>query len=197
MTPNEIFNTVRMSPKIADNAGVKYTVYQMVDALNDVISVVYNTLSTMNSDLLTKSEQVYLDEGEGTLPDDFLMAVSVKDADGNALTPCGKSVDPGRYDYRIEGTSILSKNDELTVTYKPYFVEIDSDSLDDDLSLPPYFRVLLKRYLILALRDSADGMDGDVLQKLQSDVRQLVSGRGYTEVSAGTGSDAATWAGVI
>jgi hypothetical protein len=47
------------------------------------------------------------------------------------------------------------------------------------------------------LLDSADGTDGDVLQKLQSDVRQLVSGRGYTEVSAGTGSDAATWAGVI
>ena len=52
MTPNEIFASVRMSPKIADNAGMKYSGYQMIDAFNDIMNVVYNTLSTMNSDLL-------------------------------------------------------------------------------------------------------------------------------------------------
>ena len=196
MTPNEIFASVRMSPKIADNAGMKYSGYQMIDAFNDIMNVVYNTLSTMNSDLLWKKEDVYLDGGEGLLPDDFLMVVSVKDADGNALTPAGKSTDPGRYTYRIEGSNILSDNETLTVSYKPYFTDLRYDEIDDDLDIPTFFKPLLKRYLILSLTSTADNEDADVLQRLQSDVRQLVSGRGYTEVSVDTG-DRGTWAGAI
>ena len=193
MTPNEIFMTVRMSPKIADNASVKYSVYQMIDALNDVLNVIYNTLSTMNSDILLKNETVYLSNGTGDLPEDFLMIHTAKDASGNALTPCGKNKEPDEYTYRIEGTSILSANDTLGITYKPFFTEVEADSLDDDIDLPNWLKPLVKRAVISYLTDAAD----DVMQSLAGDIRQIVSGRSYTEVFTTGGSGASSWAEVI
>ena len=102
MTPNDIFAKVRMAPEINDNAAVKYSDYNLITALNSVLSIVYNTLSSSSNDLLTENIKLALIDGKSVLPDDFLSVVSVSNGT-YILTPQSKSNDVDELTYRIRG----------------------------------------------------------------------------------------------
>ena len=46
MTAQELFAKIRMTPEINDNSQVIYSEYQICEAVNTVLSIVFNTLST-------------------------------------------------------------------------------------------------------------------------------------------------------
>lgn len=196
MTPKQIFARVRMSPEIFDNAQVKYSDYQLIAALNSVLSIVYNSLSSSNTEVLTKRATVALTDGVGDLPEDFLSVVSVFRPSGDVLTPQGKSTDVDAYTYRIRGNKIYSENDTVTVDYKPYFVEIAYDTTGDELDLPNFFMELLKKYCVIVLQGGINKADSTIVQQVTSDVYKLIAGREYSRIE--TPHDAGSnWAGVI
>lgn len=182
MTPNDIFMRVRMAPEIQDNASVKYSDYQLMAALNSVLSIVYNTLSSSSNDLLTQSKEIPLTGGMAALPADFLSVVNVMGADGTVLRPQSKSVDIDAYTYRIRGNNIYSNNNLLTLEYKPYFTEIVYDALDTDLILPNFFSELLKKYSVISLIGGINKQDSTIVQQVTEDVYKLTSGREYSRI---------------
>lgn len=184
MKPRDLFVKIRMSPEINDNAAVKYSDYQLISALNSVLAIVYNTLSSSSNSILTESKDIALVDGKSELPDDFLSVISVFGADGKPLTPRSKSYDVDEYSYKIIGNNIYSKNDVLQLVYKPYFKEIIYDTMDTDMILPDYFSELLKKYSVITLIGGVNKQDSTIVQQVTSDVYSLTSGREYTEIIA-------------
>ena len=181
MTPRDIFSRIRMAPEIADNAGVKYSDYNLIAALNSVLSIVYNTLSSSSNDLLTEETILTLTDGKAALPEDFLSVVNVRG--GNyVLTPQSKSNDVDEYTYRIRGNYIYSANSTIMLTYKPYFIEVEYYTMDDEMVLPNYFSELLKKYSVITLVGGINKQDSTIVQQVTDDVYKLTSGREYSGI---------------
>jgi len=178
MTPQQLFSKIRMSPEINDNAQVKYSDYQLTDALNTVLSIVFNTLSQSSNELLTSEKDLTLTDGVSSLPADFLSVVNVF-AGTKKIDQQSKSLAVDAYTYRIRGNSIYSANDVLTLVYKPYFVEVDDSTLTADLPLPNYFSELLKKYAIISLQGGINKTDTTIVAQISDDVYKLTAGREY------------------
>ena len=181
MTPIDVFARVRMAPEINDNAAVKYSDYNLIAALNSVLSIVYNTLSSSSNDLLTEETTLTLTDGVAALPDDFLSVVNVRGGD-YVLAPQSKSKDVDEYTYRIRGNNIYSTNSTLKLTYKPYFVEVTYDTMEMDLILPNYFSELLKKYTVITLVGGINKQDSTIVSQVTQDVYKLTSGREYSGI---------------
>lgn len=198
MTPKDIFRQVRMSAEIADNAEVKYSDYQMVAALNSVLSMVYNALSSQNSSILTKEDTLELDDYEADLPSDFLSMVAVFDASGNPLVISGKSAAISAGTYRIMGNKIYSLNSSLIIQYKSWFDAVEYDTVEDDLELPAYFGELLRKYAVIVLTGGISKADTPIVELVESDVRRLTAGRDYNSIDVSFDNTSnAGWAGAI
>lgn len=182
MTPRDLFVKIRMSPEINDNAAVKYSDYQLISALNSVLSIVYNTLSSSSNSILNKTSQISLTESSGDLPEDFLSTISVFAPDGTPLNPQSKSFDVDEQTYKITGNNIYSKNESIKLVYKPYFVEVIYSTIDTALALPNYFSELLKKYSVISLIGGINKQDSTIVQQVTSDVYSLTSGREYTAI---------------
>jgi hypothetical protein len=179
MTPREIIRKVRMAPEINDNNEAKYSDYQMLDALNTVLNLLYNELGTFSNDLLTKTETINLHFGEGELPEDFLQVVEVYKGD-TVYVPItkGRAVSP--YTYSIYGNTIYATVDRLTIDYRPQFAEVGMDELDDDLEYPLYFKEFIKRLVIMCLKGTLEMSEG--LAYLRENLRTLTANRSFNRI---------------
>lgn len=183
MTAQELFSKIRMTPEINDNGQVKYSDYQVTEAVNTVLSIVFNALSQSNNELITEEIELTLTDGVADLPDDFLSMVNVFGPAGR-LTQQSKSKEVDQYTYRIRKNKIYSANDSIQLDYKPYFVEIDSSDLTTDLPVPNYFSELLKKYAIMALQGGINKADTTVVQQITDDAYRLTAGREYNAIEA-------------
>lgn len=178
MSPKQIINKVRMNPAIADNQGDKYSDYQVIDALNSVLSMVYNTIAASSSTIMNRTADIQLKNGHGELPDDFLKVVSVKSG-AKELHPVPRGVDIPKDGYRITGSTIFAPTD-ITIEYKPYFDEdITMDTLEDDLDIPAYFVNLLVKYVVVMLL-GATTKDADIIQQITTDIYNITASREYS-----------------
>lgn len=179
MTPREIIRKVRMSPEINDNNEAKYSDYQIVDALNSVLNMLYNELATFSNDLLIRTETLRLVNGEAELPEDFLQMVEVYRGDTVYLPQTkGDAVSP--FTYIVLGNSIYAQTDKLTIDYKPQFEEVDMDSLDFDMDYPAYFKEFIKKLVIMALSGKLEMPEG--LAYMRDTIKSLTANRGFNRL---------------
>lgn len=181
MTAQELFSKIRMTPEINDNEHTKYSNYQVAEALNTVLSIVFNALSQSNNELITEEIDLILIEGVANLPTDFLSVVNVFSANGK-LTQQSKSKEVDQYTYRIRKNKIYSANESIRLDYKPYFISIIPDNLVVELPVPNYFSELLKKYAIMALQGGINKADTTVVQQITDDVYRLTAGREYNAI---------------
>lgn len=181
MKVQQLFSKIRLTPEINDNAQVKFSDYQLTEAVNTVLSIVFNTLSQSNNELITAEIELTLTNGVVDLPSDFLSVVNVFSNNGK-LTQQSKSKGVDQFTYRIRKNQIYSVNDSLELHYKPYFVEIDPANLTTDLPVPNYFSELLKKYAIMALQGGINQADASIVQQISNDVYRLTAGREYNEI---------------
>lgn len=179
MTPREIFRKVRMAPEVRDINEARYSDYDLLDALNTVLNLLYNELGTFSNDLLTRTETVNLSYGEADLPEDFLQAVEVYRGD-TVYIPTTKGVAVSPYTYTIMNDKIYSDADKLTIDYRPQFEEIGMDELDDDMDYPAYFKEFIKKLVIMSLSGSLEMIDG--VMYLRETVRNLTANRGFNRL---------------
>lgn len=184
MTPKLILAKVRTAPEIMDTFATKYSDYQLITALNSVLNIVYDTLSTSSNDVLTEETALTLEDGAADLPDDFLSTVNVVAPDGRVLEPQTKSKDVDRFTYRIRGKKLYALGDSVTLEYKPFFIPITQDTVDEDMALPNFFGELLKKYVVIVLQGGLNKQDSTVVQQIATDVYQLTGGREFSKVVA-------------
>lgn len=193
MTPNDIILAVRMAPEIKDMDAAHYSDYDILQALNEVVAYIYNTLAEQTSSLLDKraelqragTDDVYL------LPVDFLQLVNAYDADGRVMRARAKGQELTEHTYRIVGSKLYTKSKAVTMDYKPFFVEITTNDFEKEMELPPFFKTLFKKAVILLLQAGGQ-QDTDVLRLVSDGVLKLVGNMAYSQIP-----DAHSWAEVV
>ena len=183
MTPNDIILAVRMAPEIKDMDAAHYSDYDILQALNEVAAYLYNTLAEQTSSLLDKRVELQKveDDGEGfALPEDFLQIMSAYNGDARVMEPQTKDGELTEHSYRIVGAKLYTKSKAVTLVYKPFFVDFTADDLEKDMDLPPFFKTLIKKAVILILQLVADG------------VAKIVGNMAFSRIP-----DAHSWAEVV
>lgn len=193
MTPNDIILAVRMAPEIKDMDAAHYSDYDILQALNETAAYIYGILAEQTSSLLDKRVELQragTDDGY-LLPDDFLQLVNAYDADGRVMRARAKGQDLTEHTYRIVGSKLYTKSNAVTMDYKPFFVELTVDDLEQEMDLPPFFKTLIKKAVILLLQ-AGDQQDTDALQLISDGVLKLVGNMAYSQIP-----DARSWAEVV
>ena len=182
MTIKQLFAKVRMDANINDLAAVRFSDYQMIMALNAVLSLIYQTVGTMSSTILNKNVTIKMKNGKGQLPDDFLQAVLVCDGSGSPLRACTKTEGIGSGSYRISGNVIRSDNTEIDLEYKPFFEELEYSDIEDDLPTPNLFNEYLRKYMVTILLSGTPQGDAEMIAKLTGDVKAIVANRDFASL---------------
>lgn len=193
MTPNDIILAVRMSPEIKDMDAAHYSDYDILQTLNETAAYIYNILAEQTSSLLDKRAELQragTDDGY-LLPDDFLQLVNAYDADERVMRARAKGQELTEHTYRIVGSKLYTKSKAVTMDYKPFFVELTMDDLEKEMELPPFFKTLIKKAVILLLQAGSQ-QDPDVLQLISDGVLKLVGNMAYSQIP-----DAHSWAEVV
>lgn len=193
MTPNDIILAVRMAPEIKDMDAAHYSDYDILQALNETASYIYCTLAEQTSSLLDKRAELRragTDDGY-LLPDDFLQLVNAYDADGMIMRARAKGQDLTEHTYRIVGSKLYTKSKAVTMDYKPFFVELTMDDLEKEMDLPPFFKTLIKKAVVLLLQAGGQ-QDTDALQLISDGVLKIVGNMAYSQIP-----DAHSWAEVV
>ena len=188
MTPNDIILAVRMAPEIKDMNAAHYSDYDILQALNETAAYIYNILAEQTSSLLDK--RAGTDDGY-LLPDDFLQLVNAYDAAGRVMRARAKGQELTEHTYRIVGSKLYTKSKAVTMDYKPFFVELTMDDLEQEMDLPPFFKNLVKKAVVLLLQAGSQ-QDTDVLQLISDGVLKLVGNMAYSQIP-----DAHSWAEVV
>lgn len=192
MTPNDIILAVRMAPEIKDMDAAHYSDYDILQALNEVVAYIYNTLAEQTSSLLDKRAELQKEEGKGfVLPEDFLQIVSAYDGDARIMEPQTKDGELTEHSYRIIGAKLYTKSKAVTLVYKPFFIDLTANDLEKDMDLPPFFKTLLKKAVILILQGSGQ-QDTAVLQLIADGVAKIVGNMAFSQIP-----DAHSWAEVV
>ena len=182
MNIKQLFAKVRMDANINDLAAVKYSDYQMIMALNAVLSLIYQTVGTMSSTILNKTATIKMKNKKGTLPEDFLQAVLVCDGSGYPLRAATKTEDISTGTYRISGDIIRSDNTEIDLEYKPFFEELEYSDIEDDLDVPALFNEYLRKYMVTILLSGTPQGDAEMIAKLTGDVKAIVANRDFASL---------------
>lgn len=193
MTPNDIILAVRMAPEIKDMDAAHYSDYDILQALNETAAYIYSILAEQTSSLLDKRAKLQragTDDGY-LLPDDFLQLVNAYDADERVMRARAKGQDLTEHTYRIVGSKLYTKSKAVTMDYKPFFVELTMDDLEKEMDLPPFFKTLIKKAVILLLQAGSQ-QDTDVLQLISDGVLKIVGNMAYSQIP-----DARSWAEVV
>ena len=193
MTPNDIILAVRMAPEIKDMDAARYSDYDILQALNETAAYIYSILAEQTSSLLDKRVELQragTDDGY-LLPDDFLQLVNAYDADGRVMRTRAKGQDLTEHTYRIVGSKLYTKSKAVTMDYKPFFVELTVDDLEQEMDLPPFFKTLIKKAVVLLLQAGSQ-QDTDVLQLISDGVLKIVGNMAYSQIP-----DARSWAEVV
>lgn len=194
MTPNDIILAVRMAPEIKDMDAARYSDYDILQALNETAAYIYCTLAEQTSSLLDKRAELTKAEGDGegfVLPEDFLQIVSAYNGDARVMEPQTKDGELTEHSYRIVGAKLYSKSKAVTMDYKPFFVELTMDDLEKEMDLPPFFKTLIKKAVILILQGSGQ-QDTAVLQLIADGVAKIVGNMAFSQIP-----DAHSWAEVV
>lgn len=192
MTPNDIILAVRMAPEIKDMDAAHYSDYDILQALNETASYIYSILAEQTSSLLDKRAELQKEEGKGfVLPEDFLQIVSAYDGDARIMEPQTKDGELTEHSYRIIGAKLYTKSKAVTLVYKPFFIDLTANDLEKDMDLPPFFKTLLKKAVILILQGSGQ-QDTAVLQLIADGVAKIVGNMAFSQIP-----DAHSWAEVV
>lgn len=165
--------------KAVDFDEIKYTDYQIINAINDVIDYLNASYALRNSDFLEKIKEYHLSTEElnsgVSLPFNFVTLVGVNDCEhGFPLRVVASTKPPVFDEYKIVGNKIFSGLPDFTITYRKKIEEIETEK--DEIDLPAVFEQLIRNFAFSVLTDGEDGM----LQAIEQAVEAIVPARRYT-----------------
>ena len=201
ITVQKVIRLVRFKEK--DNDEVKYSDYDIIQSLNEVLGYMSIRLSEMNSDFLEKAvvldekkineqiaaENEELPEGEEEretvifpvtgvdLPDDFLTLIAVKRLRDDYRLKCTQSGSRLRHDeYYIMGNKLYCRCHCVKLLYRRAIEQIAKET--DTIDLPESFLLNLAKMTSMVLHNNAQT---DVLREaLDSVIDSMIIRRRYS-----------------
>lgn len=181
-TYKEIKRIVRFKEK--DNDEVRFSDFELKDAVNEVIRYISNSQALTNADFNEK--QRWYDQKDYRpnnfkflgvpLPDDFLALVAVKGKPHSTelLTPCENIQEPQPWEYKIMGERIYTGSPHFLLVYKSSIPEVVDE--DDEIELPNMF----KDNFVHLVRMIMNQTENDIMRDaVDSAVQALVPKRRY------------------
>lgn len=182
MTYKEVKRAVRFKER--DNDEVRFSDYDIKDAVNEAIRYVSNSLADSNADFNEKTKFYNRENCEcdfhhhgAALPPDFLALLSVKrnPHDKEAMTPCLSGEMPKHWEYKIQGDKIYCGSKNFCITYKASIPEVEDD--EDEIEIP-YFA---KDYFVTLVRRILTSAETEIMRDAQEMlVNALIPKRRYT-----------------
>ena len=165
--------------KAMDFDEIKYTDYQIINAINDVIEYINMSYALQNSDFLEKAKEYHLSSDELNkgvkLPYDFLTLVGVNAYEkGMPMRVVVATKMPVFDEYKIVGGKIISGLPDFVITYRKKIEEVET--ANDEIDLPAVFEPLLRNFAFSALTDGNDAL----LQNIEQALESIVPARRYT-----------------
>ena len=174
--------------KANDLNEVKYSDYDILQAINEVIDCINLNKSLQNSDFLEKAETFnqdnYTDDfsTEGlTLPYDFITLVGiVRTSDDYQMHPVGTGDEliEACGTYKIIGGKIYTKEKEIKLIYRAKIEE--AEAVNDDILLPDIFTNVIVNTSLLALNTGTSTLQ----QSVDLAVDNIVPRRRYAHARA-------------
>lgn len=171
--------------KLNDFNETKYSDYDILMALNEVIDYLALNKTLRNSDFLEREINYNQDNfpdvdffSDGiTLPYDFVTLVSVNRAtDGYSMHPVNAGYNMNSYDgnYKIVNNKLYTKEVDINITYR--FKVEQAESADDDITLPEMFTNVLVNATVTNLGNGNPPFQ----QVIDDTVESIVPRRRYT-----------------
>jgi len=137
----ELFSAIRFS--LRDTGKQRVSDVELVYAFNAFNTMVMSRISREKLPLMVQYETIYMYDGEGTLPSDYMGVYKVRDGNNREVTKA-RYEDPSRLsnEYFIEGEFIYSDRDELKIAYYPVPKRIDLSDTYYDMN-PLFFDMYL------------------------------------------------------
>lgn len=168
---NAFISSVRYDLK--DKLKVKYSDFEIVEAVNTILRLINVSLVTARSNILLVPDYIISLDSHytGTLPSDFMGISSVYDEAAEEI--------PNRY-YKLTKNSIIYIGPENNTAhvYLSYYKKIDEFTITDPkIDLPFIFYEMVKTYTCLFLDKKIDASDQMFIQGLSRAISALSTTR--------------------
>lgn len=179
---SELIKKVRY--KVKDLNKTHYSDYDILQAINEVLGCINQSVALKNSDFLEKVK-VFKEEVQGEfetkglmLPCDLIVLVDIADAQCNCvLHPIPAIEDLKPNTYKIIGGKIYTKHSEVKLLYRARIPELDD--LKDCIMLPEFMKQFMINTTCVAL-----GSTGGVLaEEVAENLDRIIPGRRYANAS--------------
>lgn len=165
--------------KAVDFDEIKYTDYQIINAINDVIEYLNASYALRNSDFLEKAKEYHISGEQMTkgvsLPSDFVTLIGLNDLNcGKPLQVVPSTKKPTYDEYKIVGGKIYSGVPDFVVMYRKKIEEIET--ANDEVDLPAVFESLVRNFAFSVLTNGSDEM----LSGIEEAVQAIVPARRYS-----------------
>ena len=174
----ELINKVRY--KVKDLNKTHYSDYDILQAINEVVGCINQSVALKNSDFLEKAKEFEVEyenqfEVEGLrIPHDLIVLVDIADAQCHCVLhpiPAIEELKPNTY--KIVGEKIYTKHNKIKLLYRARIPELDT--LKDDILLPDFMKQFMINTTCVAL-----GSTGSVLaEEVTTNLERIIPGRRY------------------
>lgn len=171
MTVDQQLYDIRFA--VNDFPDAVYSLYDKLNALNQVVFNMNTVLSNISSDLVKERVTLTLTSGSVDLPDDYGGMISLTDTSGVRLYERIGEDSSNRNTYELINNKIYAAYDSLTLTYKKTFLEVGES---DTMPLPDMFKSLVTAYAKTLLTQQKS-FDSEMIAMLETDVKRRVSSR--------------------
>lgn len=175
----DIFRKVRY--KLKDLSAVKYSDYDILQSLNEVLEYANQSYALKNSDFLEKHKSFSCSDNDtdlylngAALPYDLISLVNViRSKDNYVMHPVGAASEPEHGEYKVIGSTIYTKETAIDVLYRAKIEELED--IKDDIMLPEIFKPFLVNMTVMVLAGQSESLADAVDSALQN----LIPARRY------------------
>jgi len=180
---SDLIQMVRMKAHDIDEA--KYSNYDIIDALDDVVDYINKQYSLRNADFLEKKKTYSENESEGAdfwndgvrLPYDFVSIVGVyRLRDHYMMSPAATPEEMRRGQFVVIGEKLYTREHDFTLVYRRKLEQVESPK--DVILLPELFKKTLANATYLAVT----GNETTFQEAVDGAVSDIVAARKYVHV---------------
>lgn len=165
---------IRFKQKDLDE--IKYSDYEIVQAINEALSYLNQSMALGNSEYLEKDKEYTIDGAEYTkgisLPYDFMTLISItRIKDGYKLHPVAVGREPGYGEYKIFANKLYCKDKAIKVAYRA--VLMDVENTNEDIALPAFMSDGLVNLSVMVMNNQSTTVLTEATEALIKNITPL------------------------
>lgn len=147
---------IRFKQKDLDE--IKYSDYEILQAINEALSYLNQSMALGNSEYLEKDKEYIFDDDaciKGLrLPYDFMTLISVtRVRDGYKMHPVAAGCNPDYGEYKIFASKLYCREKEVKVAYRAVLTDVEN--INEDIALPAFMSDGLVNLSIMVMNNQS------------------------------------------